>query len=328
MAFNQIETGYKPEFALGALYQGQNAANAEAMNQEELIRQFLANQQSMQTNPIDVERKQLELDPTRYKSALARFKQDPINGYIPAQIQGQIGQMNTQAAAGTMAKALQPFVQRQKMSESENEKNKQDTLWTIDDIDRQLQQGGGGGTQDNPEVQKFTQPQIGFMTKKRAELLDSLKNTAEFAGKKELRDDQSQASLNAAQIAADSRVEVARLKEAHEKLLTSQQTLAKHMSIVADNNSSPEQKAMSQRYINLFNESQMYKNPGAFNIDPSLSDLSGGKIKQGQMPIERARESMPKPADVKRVKVNNNAEWEKLLPGTLYETATGQIGTR
>lgn len=55
-----IETGYKPEFALGALYQGMNAANADMSAQEELIRQFLANQRDAQMLPRDVAIKDFE----------------------------------------------------------------------------------------------------------------------------------------------------------------------------------------------------------------------------------------------------------------------------
>ena len=43
-----IETGYKPEFGLGAWFAGENAANTEAANEEELIKSFLANQRERQ----------------------------------------------------------------------------------------------------------------------------------------------------------------------------------------------------------------------------------------------------------------------------------------
>lgn len=59
MAFPQIETGYKPEFALGALYQGMNAANANNMAEEEILQKFLANQREQSIQPLDI--KQAEL---------------------------------------------------------------------------------------------------------------------------------------------------------------------------------------------------------------------------------------------------------------------------
>ena len=51
-----IETGYKPEFGLGAVYQGFNAANADMSAQEELIKQFLANQREQQMQPLDIDK--------------------------------------------------------------------------------------------------------------------------------------------------------------------------------------------------------------------------------------------------------------------------------
>ena len=36
-----IETGYKPDFGLGAWFAGQNAANTEAANEEELIKSLV-----------------------------------------------------------------------------------------------------------------------------------------------------------------------------------------------------------------------------------------------------------------------------------------------
>jgi len=57
MALPMIETGYKPEFGLGAVYQGFNAGNADMSAQEELIKQFLANQREQQMQPLDVQGK-------------------------------------------------------------------------------------------------------------------------------------------------------------------------------------------------------------------------------------------------------------------------------
>ncbi len=59
MAFNQIDTGYKPDGALGALYQGYNAADAQQMNALEMIKAALANQREQQMQPLDIEKAQL-----------------------------------------------------------------------------------------------------------------------------------------------------------------------------------------------------------------------------------------------------------------------------
>lgn len=57
-----IETGYKPKFGLGALYQGFNAANADQSAQEELLKQFLANQREQSMQPLDINIRGMESD--------------------------------------------------------------------------------------------------------------------------------------------------------------------------------------------------------------------------------------------------------------------------
>lgn len=59
MALPTIDTGYKPEFGLGAVYQGFNAANAEQGAELELIKQFLANQREQQMQPLEVKKANL-----------------------------------------------------------------------------------------------------------------------------------------------------------------------------------------------------------------------------------------------------------------------------
>lgn len=91
----QIETGYKPEFGLGALYQGFNAANADQMSEQDILKAFLANQREQQQQPLDMLIKQWD----------AAHSQDKLNSpdYRNATLQGYIGQMNSQSAAGNLA---------------------------------------------------------------------------------------------------------------------------------------------------------------------------------------------------------------------------------
>lgn len=95
MAFPQIETGYKPEFGLGALYQGFNAANADQMSEQDILKAFLANQREQQQQPLDTLIKQWD----------AAHAQDKLNSpeYRNAMLQGYMGQMNSQIAAGKKA---------------------------------------------------------------------------------------------------------------------------------------------------------------------------------------------------------------------------------
>jgi len=185
-----IDTGYRPEGALGAWYAGQNTANAQDMNDEDLSKLFLQNQQLQQTytqaqqmNPLDVIAKLQTNDIGAYDSALARAKQSSPS-YIPMSLMGQEGQMQSQATAADIGKALAPFKIASEKGQLENEQGKQGVLWTMQDIDKQLAQGGGTDEQGN--VVPFNPNQIGFMVNKRKQLEEQLKSTPEFAQKKEL----------------------------------------------------------------------------------------------------------------------------------------------
>jgi len=102
-----IETGYRPEFGLGAFFAGQNSANANDINEEELSKLFLANQRDAQMLPYDLQRKQLEVPGLQYEAELNRQKNSNPN-YIPSVINGYMGQMDTQVASGRYAMATEP----------------------------------------------------------------------------------------------------------------------------------------------------------------------------------------------------------------------------
>lgn len=95
MAFYPIETDYKPDFALGAYYQGINAANAKQLSEEDILKAFLANQKEQNEQPLDLMVKQWE----------AARAQDQMNDpdYRKSMLEGYKGQMNSQIAAGKKA---------------------------------------------------------------------------------------------------------------------------------------------------------------------------------------------------------------------------------
>lgn len=99
MALPEISTGYKPEFGLGALYQGFNAGNADQSAQEEIIKQFLANQRSQQMNPLDVTRLQQQI-------TMDKYKESPE--YQQYMSDTQRGQSKSSLYAGLKAEALSP----------------------------------------------------------------------------------------------------------------------------------------------------------------------------------------------------------------------------
>ncbi len=95
MAFNPIETDYKPNFGLGAYYQGINAANAKQLTEEDILKAFLANQKEQNEQPLDLMVKQWQ----------AAHAQDQMNSpeYRKSMLDGYMGQMQSQIAAGRKA---------------------------------------------------------------------------------------------------------------------------------------------------------------------------------------------------------------------------------
>ena len=106
MPITPIETGYKPEFALGALYQGINAANAEQASQEDLIKQFLANQREQQMQPLDIQAAQLGIPVKQLAANQAEAMNNPEG--INAWKQGHLGELQSKAAQGQISQAELP----------------------------------------------------------------------------------------------------------------------------------------------------------------------------------------------------------------------------
>ena len=96
----EIDTGYKPEWGLGAYFAGQNAANKEAFNEQDLLRAFLANQREKQQQPLDLDIKAQEAQMARAKMT------DP--DYAKWALQNMIGQGKIVGAQGDIAQATLP----------------------------------------------------------------------------------------------------------------------------------------------------------------------------------------------------------------------------
>lgn len=154
MAITQRETGWKPEFGLGAYIAGENAADADFSNQEELVKQFLANQREQQMQPLD-------LDVRRQEAQLARSKMNDPE-YTKWLLEMTKGQGKSMGAAGDLAQATSPL-------RINNEKQNLETSNLMGNLMKrlaQLKQGAGtqGGTigfnmQQQPQQQA---PQQGF----------------------------------------------------------------------------------------------------------------------------------------------------------------------
>jgi len=95
MAFSQIETDYKPNFGLGAFYQGINAANSKQLSEEEILKAFLNNQKEQNEQPLDLIIKNWQATHAQDQTNSPKYRKSMIDGYM--------GQMNSQIAAGKKA---------------------------------------------------------------------------------------------------------------------------------------------------------------------------------------------------------------------------------
>lgn len=166
MAISKIDTGYQPEFALGALYQGENAAASQMDNQLNFIKQFLANQKAQELNPLEVQQAQQNLDSTAYKTTPE---------YQTGMRDTIYGQGMSNLAAGQTQSALQPFKQKLGKAEATNAINIQDKLNQLNQLNDLIQ------VEQNP-LQRMAQ------LKARNDLMGMLKETPEFAQKRELKE--------------------------------------------------------------------------------------------------------------------------------------------
>ncbi len=186
MAIGQIETGYKPEFALGAAFAGENAANTDMSNQLEMIKAFLANQHAQVQNPLDEQTTSQNLLANMYKTSPEY--QTGMRNTIS-------GQGMSNLAAGQTAAGLQPFVQKEKIRESQNAFERADQQNGIYQLDNLIQ------VEQNP-IQRMA------LINERNRMTRNLRETPEFTGKRELKE----TGTDSAEYIAELRAAAAREK--------------------------------------------------------------------------------------------------------------------
>lgn len=289
---NQIETGYKPEFSLGAWYAAENANAARQANEEELLRQRLANQQSQVMNPLEAQLKQLSIAPAQYEEALSKARlTDP--DYIRSMLNERKGQATLAEVTGRKAKALEPFAIKAEQSKLENEFEDTDLLRRFrtgqDDL-----LAGGGTDPTTGQVVPYTPAQRQAAQRYNQGLLGILKNTPKFAQDKELKDDAQAARMTELEtrLAAQHEADLLRAQSKEsQKQMKYNEILMRAMQDVANPAISPEQKAISQKIIDLHRMNKLYSNPAAWSEGIDLSKL--GDIPMKPSIIEQAGGGTP-----------------------------------
>lgn len=278
MALPMIETGYKPEFGLGAVYQGFNAGNADMSAQEELIKQFLANQRERQMQPIDVQQQQQNLDAGQYKTSpeYQVGMRDTISG------QGM-----SNLAAGQTATALQPFKERTGRAELQTQFNQQDMLGQIGQMDQML------GVEQNPLTR------MGLM-KERERLAQALKITPEFLQKRELKETGTDSAEYIAELRAQQARQLAELKAANtsQKPMTLSQMDAHYRDRLAkDPNDAEATDYLTKRLADIQAGSASM---GDITLDPVTKKLVTKRTNVGgAAPQQSAKPSLPQGWSIK-----------------------------
>lgn len=261
MALPEISTGYKPEFGLGALYQGFNAANADQSAQEEILKQFLANQKAQQMNPIDVAQSQQNLDAGQYKTTpeYQTGMRDTISG------QGM-----SNLSAGQLASSLLPFKQRAEQKSLVNQEWDADTQNQVNQLNDMIM------TEPNPLNRMAA-------IKMRESLLSQLKETPKFMGQRELAETKTDSQEYIAELRRQVEEMKAQLKaQSPQKPLTMSQMEAQMRERLAANPNDEE----AQKFLSEYERFKQTTQPGmgSVTIDPVTKKLTtiGGNL--GQQP--------------------------------------------
>ena len=204
MAIPMIETGYKPEYALGALYQGFNAGNADMSSREEILRQFLANEKAKQMNPLEVEQRQLENRGIGFDLVGRELNANRNAGLMTPEmlskfVQSKGAEMDESINKGETSNMLQPFV-RQQIPLEQGAKTKQlESANELAQIDALLNNGGydSYGNQATPEqMQQWQQMRTG--------IVERMGQTPDLYGKSALEHIKGGYDLQRAEIAANA----------------------------------------------------------------------------------------------------------------------------
>lgn len=265
--FPMIETGYKPEGALGALYQGYNAANADQMAQEDLIKQYLANQRSIQMNPLEAQQAQQTLDAGQYKTS---------DEYQQGMRDTIFGQGKSNLAAGTTAEALQPFKQSAEEVGLKNQKWAGDTQNQIQQLNDLIM------TEQNPLTRMSA-------VKARNSLLSQLKETPEFVGKRELTETKTDSQEYIAELRRQMEDMKAQLKaQSPQRPMTMSQMEAQMRERLAANPNDVE----AQQFLSEYERFKQTTQPGmgqvTLNPQTKKLDTVGGNLGNKQQSPTKA----------------------------------------
>lgn len=259
MAINQIDTGYKPEFALGAAFAGENAANVAMSNQLEMIKQYLANQKSQQLDPIEIAQAQQTLDSGAYKTRPE---------YQDAMTDMMVGQGMSNMAAGQTAKGLQPFRQQTEQLDLQRQQGDLRNQAQIQQIDDAL----------NDNEATFQPGVRDKLLQARQSLINRFKETPKFAGQRELTETKTDSAEYIAEMRRQLEEAKAAAKAAQEHPMTMSQMEAMMRKRFADNPNDAEAYKFLKEYERFKQTTQPGMGQVTLNPDDKTLTTVGGNL--------------------------------------------------
>ena len=151
----ELGTGYKPQWGLGAVLAALNDTTKEQFNQEDLLKSILANQREQQSMPLDMDIKAQEAQMARAKMA------DP--DYAKWALQNMIGQGKIVGAQGDIAQATLPQTIQNKQQDLRTSGLMGNLNEALAKLKQNALQGQGNGTIGfGMRPQQQQQPTAGF----------------------------------------------------------------------------------------------------------------------------------------------------------------------
>lgn len=204
MGIENISTGYKPEFALGALYHGFNAGNADEASQLELIKNYLANTKTMAEMPLDIEKQQLANQGAVFDNMRKSLEGNQAQEMNTPERIGMFGQAKQagyqqEIDKSDLAALLKPFAQKQLLLEQESKTQRLGLDNQLAQIDSLLSNGGFDqyGNQATPQ-------QMQQWAGLRKQIIDRMGETPEMSGKTAIEHIRGGYDLQKAGIMADA----------------------------------------------------------------------------------------------------------------------------
>lgn len=306
-----ISTGYQPEFGLGALYQGFNAANADRLNEEEVLKHFLQNQKDIREAPLNQIIKQWEAKQAEGKMG------DPE--YLAKMIEGYKGQMNSQIAAGN--KGMQTWESEAGATNIENANKIQRASLLSQFMNEQMGQnyeaptplegsngqmgfnfGSASNALKNPDLSEQQRQLIMQDAMKRGEnplqnfskVQNALVNTPEHLQKMDLLNARGENALDVVALRNEGSLAAAKAR-ASQIVKDPKYTdiVAKAILVEANPESTPEQVAQAKRIIQTYTRIEVVKRSAG-----QIPGLDLGETQRSRTPVmgtTPAREFMENP---------------------------------